>query len=267
MESTAIVECKNCKQNLLQQDDYCRQCGGKVIRNRLTLKNLFHHITETFFNPDNKLLRTFISLFSEPEDVIVGYIRGTRKKYVDVIAYFALAISLSGLQLFVLSKMDIDMSGAWDTNTEVGKQQQAFTEAIYKYTSEYQSLVMMLYIPFYALFAKLVFRKYKKFNYTELLVVFLYCQAHLSITSAVLIPLLSISDSMSLGLLSSLIVPIQFIYFIYALKRVYGLTGRQMFFRTLVFLLWMLLLFIILSFVTAAIMIKLGMFDKMKDAA
>lgn len=256
------MNCKNCKTYLEQSDDYCGTCGGKVIRNRLTIKSLFHHISETYFNYDNKLLRTYLTLFSEPEDVIVGYINGTRKKYVDVIGYFALAITLSGLQLFFLSKLDMDMPRYYDTTTDIGRKQEAFTKAIYTFTTEYQALVLMLYIPFYALFAKLVFRKYKKFNYTELLVVFLYCQAHLSITSAVLIPLLSISDSMSLGLLSSLILPIQFIYFIYALKRVYGLTGRQMFFRTLVFLLWMLLLFIVLSVITAVIMIKSGMFDK-----
>jgi len=256
------MNCKNCKTIFEESDDYCRRCGGKVIRNRLTIKSLFHHISETYFNYDNKLLRTYLTLFSEPEEVIVGYINGTRKKYVDVIGYFALAITLSGLQLFFLSKLDMDMPAYYDTTTEIGKRQEAFTKAIYTFTTEYQALVLMLYIPFYALFAKLVFRKYKKFNYTELLVVFLYCQAHLSITSAVLIPVLSISDSMSLGLLSTLILPIQLIYFIYALKRVYGLTARQMFFRTLVFLLWMFLLFIIFSILTAVIMIKSGMFDK-----
>ena len=261
------MNCKNCKTIFEESDDYCRRCGGKVIRNRLTIKSLFHHISETYFNYDNKLLRTYLTLFSEPEEVIVGYINGTRKKYVDVIGYFALAITLSGLQLFFLSKLDMDMPGYYDTTTEIGKRQEAFTKAIYRFTTEYQALVLMLYIPFYALFAKLVFRKYKKFNYTELLVVFLYCQAHLSITSAVLIPVLSISDSMSLGLLSTLILPIQLIYFIYALKRVYGLTARQMFFRTLVFLLWMLLLFIILSIASAVIMIKSGMFDNIKDAS
>jgi len=261
------MNCKNCKTIFEESDDYCRRCGGKVIRNRLTIKSLFHHISETYFNYDNKLLRTYLTLFSEPEEVIVGYINGTRKKYVDVIGYFALAITLSGLQLFFLSKLDMDMPGYYDTTTEIGKRQEAFTKAIYTFTTEYQALVLMLYIPFYALFAKLVFRKYKKFNYTELLVVFLYCQAHLSITSAVLIPVLSISDSMSLGLLSTLILPIQLIYFIYALKRVYGLTARQMFFRTLVFLLWMLLLFIILSIASAVIMIKSGMFDNIKDAS
>ena len=261
------MDCKNCKNTLSPEADYCSNCGGKVIRNRLTLKNLFHHVNETFFNFDNKLLRTFIGLFKNPEDVIVGYIDGTRKKYVDVIAYFALAISLSGLQLFVLSKLDIDMSGAWDTNTEVGKQQQAFTEAIYKYTSEYQSLVMMLYIPFYALLAKLVFRKYKRFNYTELLVVFLYTQAHISIASVLLLPLIGLTDSISFTGYGMLVLLFQFGYFVFALKRVYGLTAMQIFKRTLLFLFILFLLLIIATVGIAFVMYQMGMFDKMKDAA
>ena len=103
MKHLIKMNCKNCKTTLEESDDYCRNCGGKVIRNRLTIKSLFHHFSETYFNYDNKLLRTFLTLFSKPEEVIVGYINGTRKKYVDVIGYFALAITLSGLQIFFLS--------------------------------------------------------------------------------------------------------------------------------------------------------------------
>jgi hypothetical protein len=157
---------------LSQDDDYCNQCGAKIIRNRLTIKSLFHNINETFFNYDNKFLRTFINLFRKPEDVIVGYIGGMRKKYVDVISYFALAITLSGLQILFLSKLDMDMS-LYDTSKDLGKQQQAMFDNFYKFTTEYQSLMMLLYIPFYALLAKLLFRRYKKFNYTEMLVIFL----------------------------------------------------------------------------------------------
>ncbi|MCZ4408373.1 DUF3667 domain-containing protein [Cryomorphaceae bacterium 1068] len=261
------MNCKNCQTSLEESDDYCSHCGGRVIRNRLTLKSLFHHINETFFNFDNKLLRTFLGLFTKPEDVIVGYIDGTRKKYVDVVAYFALAITLSGLQLFVLSRLDIDMSSAWDTSTEVGKQQQAFTEAIYKYTSDYQSLVMMMYIPFYALLAKLIFRKYKKFNYTELLVVFLYTQAHISIASVLLLPLIGLIDFISFTGYGMLVLLFQFGYFVYALKRVYGLTVMQIFLRTLLFLLIMLLLFVVATVIMAAVMYQMGMFDKLKDTA
>ena len=52
------MNCKNCHTELHDHDDYCPNCGARVIRNRLTFKNLFEHISETFFNYDNKLLRT-----------------------------------------------------------------------------------------------------------------------------------------------------------------------------------------------------------------
>ncbi len=63
------MTCKNCHTELEEYDDYFKNCGGKVIRNRLTFKNLFEHISETFFNYDNTLLKTFITLFRKPEAV------------------------------------------------------------------------------------------------------------------------------------------------------------------------------------------------------
>ena len=85
------MNCKNCDANLNQNSDYCNNCGAKVIRNRLTIKTLFSHFSEQFLNYDNKFLQTFIHLFTKPEDVIGSYINGTRKKYVNVISYFAIA--------------------------------------------------------------------------------------------------------------------------------------------------------------------------------
>lgn len=102
------MNCKNCHTELLQEDDYCRKCGGKVIRNRLSFKNLFEHLSETFFNYDNKLLRTFVQLIKNPEDVIVGYIDGVRKKYINPISFFGLSLTLSGLSIFILKKFYIE---------------------------------------------------------------------------------------------------------------------------------------------------------------
>ena len=82
------MNCKNCHTELSEHDDYCRNCGARIIRNRLTFRNLFEHLSETFFNYDNKLLRTLIDLIKKPEDVIVGYINGVRKKYVNPISMF-----------------------------------------------------------------------------------------------------------------------------------------------------------------------------------
>lgn len=79
-----------------------------MIRKRLTLKNLFEHVSETFFNYDNKLLRTCTTLFTDPVDVIDGYIQGVRKRYVNPLSFFGLSLTLSGVALFVLQKFYID---------------------------------------------------------------------------------------------------------------------------------------------------------------
>lgn len=183
-----------------------------------------------------------------------------RRKYVDVISYFAIAITLSGLQIFVMHKVGLDLE-FYDTSTELGKRQQEMFEGIYKITTEYQSLVLMSYIPVYALISGLVFRRYKKFNYTELLVVFLYTQAPLSIVFALAIPLLVVPGIVPLVTIGTIGMPLQFICYIYALKRVFGLSARQMFWRTMLFLLLFLILFILFSIVFAVFMIRSGMFE------
>lgn len=255
------MNCKNCRRELNEDDGYCGNCGGKVIHNRLTLPNLFHHINETYFNYDNKLLRTFTTLFSEPEDVINGYINGVRKKYVDVVSYFALAITMAGLQIFILNKVGVDFSG-FETSSDQAELQRNISQTIYQYASDYQSLIMMLYIPLYALIAMMIFRRYKKFNYTELLVVFMYAQAQYSIASALILPLVAILGSSSLSLIGFLAVPLQIAYFAYLLKQVYALTAKQILIRTLVFILLLTVLFIVLIFVVAFVMFKMGMFEK-----
>ncbi len=98
------MNCKNCNTELSEQDQYCKSCGGKVIRKRLTLKNLFEHLSETFFNYDNKLLRTIVTLFKQPTVVTDNYINGVRKRYVDPISFFGLALTLSGLSTFIIKK-------------------------------------------------------------------------------------------------------------------------------------------------------------------
>ena len=81
------MHCKNCNTALTKTQNYCFECGAKVIRNRLTIKNLLAHFSEQFLNYDNNFLKTFLHLFTKPEVVIGGYIDGTRKKHVNVIPY------------------------------------------------------------------------------------------------------------------------------------------------------------------------------------
>jgi len=141
------MNCKNCNTELQEQDDYCTSCGGKVIRNRLTFKNLFEHLSETFFNYDNKLLRTFIKLFSNLDEVIGSYIDGVRKKYVNPISYLGIALTLTGIVLYLMKKSKLEVD--YDLFNQ-GLSQNYMTK-IQSLTTEYSSLIFISYIPLFVL--------------------------------------------------------------------------------------------------------------------
>lgn len=73
------MNCKSCNNTLRDTQNYCDDCGAKVIRNRLTPKVLATQVNKEFISFDNKFLKTFIDLFTKPEVVINGYINGTQK--------------------------------------------------------------------------------------------------------------------------------------------------------------------------------------------
>ena len=256
------MNCKNCHTELEEQDDYCKSCGGKVIRNRLTIKNLFAHFSETFFNYDNTLLQTFISLFTKPEVVIGSYINGTRKKYVNVISYFALAITISGFQLLIVNKYFPEI---YDFSIESMKGQAEFQRKNMAFIQEYQSIVMMLYVPIYAFMAKIVFFNLKKYNYTELLVVFMYIQAQTSISGALLVLVLALVG-LSSNIIGIAMIPLMILYAAYCLKRLYNLNLLDIIVRTLLFIVVLGVVFIIITMIMVGIMFLNGDLQEMFEA-
>ncbi len=241
------MNCKNCNANLSEDNNYCNVCGAKTIRNRLTLKKLFADFSEQFLNYDNKFLKTFICLFTKPEDVIDRYINGTRRRYVNVISYFAIAITITGVEYFILNKF---YSGFLDISNLSTKGLETFSNDIMKFVQEYQSFVLMLFVPVYAFMAKLVFFNIKKYNYTEHLVIFMYIIAQLSIFGA-LIFISSAMFGLKMGMISPIIMITQLVYSAYCLKRLYNLSFRGIVLRTLLFF----LIFIILYIVTIIIVV------------
>ncbi|GAA4269826.1 DUF3667 domain-containing protein [Hyunsoonleella aestuarii] len=244
------MQCKNCNSSLLDESDYCYSCGGKVIRNRLTLKNLFEHFSETFLNYDNKFLQTFITLFKNPENVIGSYINGTRKKYVNVLSYFALALTITGLEWFILRKYfpdAIDLS-----NLDLGNNKN-ISNTVFQTIQENMSIIMMLFVPVYALISRLVFFNRKEFNYTEHLVIFMYILAQLSIFGAIL-NIIGAVIGTSLGQLAYLNLPIQILYSAYCLKRLYKLSLQGIILRTLLFIGIFIISYIVVIFAIVGIM-------------
>ena len=256
------MECKNCLLSIQTHHNYCPHCGAKVIKNRLTIKALFAHFSEQFLNYDNLFFKTFRHLTFKPEAVISCYIDGTRKKYVNVISYFAIALTLSGFQMFVLNKFFPELMNM-DFMSQNGTEN--FQQQNMNFAQEYQSIIYMLIVPVYALMSKIVFFNYKQYNYTEHLVINMYLAAHLSIITTILV-LITSFFGMSFGLFGLLSIPLQIIFSAYCFKRLFNLNITSIIIKTLLFLLMLFILFIIASIITAVIMFLNGSFEEIREA-
>ena len=243
--------CKNCDTVLNEETKFCNNCGAKIIRNRLTIKSLFENFSEQFLNYDNKFLQTFISLFTKPDDVIGGYINGTRKKYVNVISYFAIAITISGIQIYILSNFFPELYNISSLTLE-GQEEMANNNL--HFIKEYQSIIMMLYAPIYALMSRLVFLKNKTYNYAEHLVIFMYVLAQITIIGSI-ITLINALFGITLGASGMALLLFQLIYSAYCLKKLFSLSLKGILLKTLLFLLILLGFFIIFSIIYILVMI------------
>ncbi|WP_452223798.1 DUF3667 domain-containing protein [Lacinutrix chionoecetis] len=234
--------CKNCSNIISDRVNYCNNCGAKVIRNRLTMRNLSQDFAYKYFNYDNKFLKTIKTLITSPEVVIESYINGTRKMYVDAISFFAIALTAAGLQLFIIQNF---FPNAFDVVTLAGQSgMEDFQKANMESLQKYQSLYMMAYIPMYALITKVVFFNKKRFNFTEILVIYLYLQAQITILLAVVtIALVALQvNMMYVGFIS---MPFMVIYIGYALKRLYKISVPGIILRTMGFFTVLFIVFVI----------------------
>ena len=135
--------------------------------------------------------------------------------------------------------------------------QEDFQKKNSTFVQEYQSILMMLYVPLYAFMARITFFNIKKYNYTELLVIFMYIQAQISIASAIVVitlGLLGISSS----IVGMLMIPLMIIYTAYVLKRLLKLSASDIIVRTLLFFVVLGITMIFLTIITLAIMYFTG---------
>ena len=248
--------CKNCHTTLNEQDEYCRNCGAKIIRKRLSFKNLFEHLSETFFNYDNKLLRTFIQLFKAPEDVIVGYINGVRKKYINPISFFGLSLTLSGLSIFIIKKFYIqylDFSGIFE-----GMQaSQNIAQATSGSALEYNSLIYSGFVPLFALISWVVFLE-KKYNFTEHIIIYLYSMSLMSVLMVFAAQAVLIIAPNTYLLFSILLWPLMFLYHCHILRRIFKLSFATLLLKSLIFFAIFFIAYIVISILLFIVMVVTG---------
>ncbi|MDC8006142.1 DUF3667 domain-containing protein [Aureisphaera galaxeae] len=254
------MECKNCTATLTSENNYCSACGAKVIRNRLTMRNVWENFSEQFLNYDNRFLKTYLTMFRNPFDVITAYIDGIRKRYSNPLSYFAIAITLSGFQLFILRKF---FPEAMDLSAIVPNQPNASVNVDWIY--DYYSIVALINLPIYAVMGKLSFIGLKKFNYTEHLVIITYAVAQFSITNFFVLSI-GVGLGVNYYIMGNVMNIIMMFYIGYLYKKLYSLSLGQILLRTLLFFGVMLIMLIIVSIIQFVILVFNGGLEEMIQA-
>ncbi len=244
--------CKNCNQTLKTYDLFCFKCGAKKITYRITLKHLLQETSQRLFSVDNSIFRTFKDLCVAPEKVIDGYINGLRKRYINAFSYFAISLTATGLFSFIIKKFSINLlPGFSKESIDAG-------EFAFNFISEYQSFISFLSIPLIALISLVVFHNYKKYNYIEHIIIYLYAYSHITTIISFLI------IAMSLLNLNPNIIMItsygQFLiytlYIGFTLKRLFVLSFKKILLKTLLFTLISSILLLVFSLLISLIAIK-----------
>ncbi len=246
------MNCKNCETPQRTDFNFCPNCGARAVQKRLTFRNLIYDITERYFNLDNRFIKTVVQLCIRPEVVIDSYIQGVRRRFLSPISHIGIALTLSGLLIFVMQKvmtadMIMDYSGQLSAETS-GK--------LYDAIFDYSSLLFVLYIPVFALAGYVTFNR-KDYLLSEYIIAYIYIMAQWSIVifPISLITLLAIPSAYMT--LSFPLLLVMILYCIFAMQRIHRFNTGAMILRSLIFFLLavigyfgIVILFYIVMFIT-----------------
>jgi len=235
------MNCKNCNKELLSSYNYCSNCGGKVINKRFNFSFLISEFTSEVLTWDNKLLKTFWHLLKYPDVVILDYINGVRKKYMSPFRFLLIALTLSGLSIYLVRDQAINGVANFTANGQQVEGMKNFMNILYDYNSIFTSLL----IPFYAFISWLVFANKKKLNYFEHIVLYTYSQAIFSIIGVISTVAMLFVPSESLTYFSFILIFLWICYNMYILKKIFQLTISQSIVKLLFFAVVFLFIFII----------------------
>ncbi len=100
------LECLNCGQPLIGQENFCSYCGQKNTTKKLTFNNFISNIFSGFTSYDSRFWKTFIPLLTKPGKVSKDYIEGKRSRFVNPFQLYLNVSILFFLLLGITTKID-----------------------------------------------------------------------------------------------------------------------------------------------------------------
>jgi hypothetical protein len=165
---------------------FCSICGQKQTIPRLTISTFFADFLNRIYGLDGAVPNTIIGLWKYPSRVSKEYIKGIRGKYVGPVGYYFLMFTIYFILIAVL-KVDMaeytDTQGINDvingtTAEDLDKDDLAFQDMVQKNIFENLHYFTILLFPFFALWAKVFYRK-SGFNFLEHIVFLFFTNAQM----------------------------------------------------------------------------------------
>lgn len=251
------MTCKNCQTALRTDFHYCPGCGAKLEPKRITFKRLMGDLADRVFNLENSFVRTFTTLITRPESVIGGYISGIRKKYMNPLSFMGIALTLTGIIVFMISKFYSDVI---DFTGGQGQIDSDFSKRISDIIYDYNAFFFLLYLPVLALPSYLLFNKVK-YNYAEHVVAFFYILAQYSLVAfpiSLITLLVSPENYVSVNQPMTILV---LAYSLYVLQRMNRFTILAFTGRTLLYLILLFIFFFVLIIGLVVFFFATGIFQ------
>ncbi|MPT30513.1 MAG: DUF3667 domain-containing protein [Chryseobacterium sp.] len=151
--------CQNC--NEIITASFCGNCGQKKYK-RIDRKYIWDEIQYTFLHTNKGFLYSVKNIIKNPGKTAREFIDGNRVNHYKPIL---LAFVLSGISAFISFKI-IGLSKILNQFYSERKVSSQFMNDYTTFFNSYNSIIMLLLIPLFALFTKLAFRKWGH-NYYE----------------------------------------------------------------------------------------------------
>tara|TARA_R110002049_G_scaffold73909_5_gene190910 strand:- start:7271 stop:8122 length:852 start_codon:yes stop_codon:yes gene_type:complete len=277
--------CKNCKEKLENDAQFCDNCGAKVIVSRITFKQLVSELVINVFGIDSKFFLTLKKMITSPDEVLREYLTGVRKKYVNPFAFLAIGAGLSliifnyfaddfinmqstlrsedAIQLRKTANLDLssikniskEELQKMEINKKIAQKQLEVSENMMQFMLHYYNLLTFLFLPFYALLSKWTYRKPHNFGEHIVMNSYLYgLTTYFSIIAFIAAMLIHPSIYFYSAIAYIL-------YYLYAFKKLYNLSvGKTAlkFFRFIIGLLILGVILLVLIGLVSYILSKFG---------
>jgi hypothetical protein len=172
--------CLNC--NEIITGNFCSNCGQKKYR-RIDKKYIWEEVQYSILHTNKGFLYSVKKIIKNPGKTAREFIDGNRVKHYKPIL---LAFVLSGISAFISFKV----LGLYDIlvqhySSSVANANSKFMNEFLSFLSSYNSILMLLALPFLALITKFVFRKWGQ-NYYEHIVMNAYILSCYTLVSIII---------------------------------------------------------------------------------